>query len=712
MRFISDSLKLIYKITFSTIIHLIKWVAIVTYKRFINLINIIDYIICLPFKIIKAGIIFTYRGVINGSKKTLNLILKFLHLQLKLVKFLQFGLCSMILLFSRIVLNTSKFVIKASLLPFKILAIIDNFITKVLFKSLNILFKIIQLPFYGFYYCLIKISKAIMLTIIVFKNISVRLVQVFCKFICLLTINLPKLVFYSIIFAGHSIFKLLRNILKITYRSFMFQLRVISLIYGLIKKIIYFPFETLARIDILITNKLIRTFEILAKPFQFLLVLIFKKLYFICKSILYFTLEISITCLTAIKNIIFFPFKILFLIKNGLSLILFKTLRIFWNLICSPLSFSYIILTECLEKLSYIKFSLKEKITYPFRAAKNRIRSSKLIRLIKYVSIGLLAFVIKIKTLPQNVVKFINKIVTLPKNILKFANKITTFPVTFIDNLTRFIKNQKYGSKFILGSSACMSVVVGGLIANNTPQGLNNTGGINNSNAKPAIYFMVHAKDNTTFSNETTATIEKLPFRIGDSFNKGDVLLEFDCRVQKAELRKVLAQEKFAESAYKSALKLSSYDYSSEYELTKAKSEDEVAKAEVDRLSAVVDKCTIKAPYEGAVSELMVHVGESVKPGDPLLKIVNTENLELELQIPSKWLAWLKIGTKFNIYINETQQTVEAMVAKINPEIDSVSQTVRIIGNLVNKDSALRPGMSGEAYFEVPKNSNKNKGAA
>lgn len=224
------------------------------------------------------------------------------------------------------------------------------------------------------------------------------------------------------------------------------------------------------------------------------------------------------------------------------------------------------------------------------------------------------------------------------------------------------------------------------------------------------IYVMVHSTEIATLSSETAATIKYI-LKEDDVFKKGDILIEFDCRVQKAELRRAQAQEKMTTSAHKSAMKLSSYGSISESELIKAEAEADMATADVEKLTAQVDKCIVKAPYNGSVSDALAHVDESLKPGDPLLKIVNTENLDLEMQIPSNWLKWLHVGTPFEFRIHELNKTVAAKVYKINPEINSVSQTIKIRGELTLPDPALLPGMSGIAIFpENTVDNNTNKG--
>lgn len=212
-------------------------------------------------------------------------------------------------------------------------------------------------------------------------------------------------------------------------------------------------------------------------------------------------------------------------------------------------------------------------------------------------------------------------------------------------------------------------------------------------------YVVIKPIDEATFSSETAAVVAEVLVKEGDQFQKGDVLLKLDCRVQQADLKKALAQQSQTSMAQKAAKKLQAYGSLSDFELTKANSDAEVANADVDKLSAIVDKCTIKAPFNGSVAEMPAHAHEGVKPGDPLLKIVNTEHLQFEVDVPSMWLSWLHVGSAINVHINEVNKSVSAKVTKINPQIDPVSQSVKIIAMIDPEDPILLPGMSGQATF-------------
>ncbi len=243
-------------------------------------------------------------------------------------------------------------------------------------------------------------------------------------------------------------------------------------------------------------------------------------------------------------------------------------------------------------------------------------------------------------------------------------------------------------------------------LSSTTPMAVPAAGGTGGDINTPE-YVIIRPSDQATFSSETAAQVFNVPYKEGASFHKGDILLEFDCRYQKAELKKALAQQTESAMASRSAEKLVNYGSISKFEVVKAESEEQMANADVDKLRATVDKCTIRAPFTGSVADVIVHPNESVRPGDPLLKIVNTEYLEFEIQIPSVWLSWLHVGSMFNVRLNEIKKTISAKVTMIDPEIEPVSQSVKIIAVITPSDPTLLPGMSGQAIFTDNPDNNK-----
>jgi membrane fusion protein (multidrug efflux system) len=105
------------------------------------------------------------------------------------------------------------------------------------------------------------------------------------------------------------------------------------------------------------------------------------------------------------------------------------------------------------------------------------------------------------------------------------------------------------------------------------------------------------------------------------------------------------------------------------------------------------------------VVEVIAHANEVAATGQPLMKIQDGSNLEVQIIVPSNWLTWLKPGAPFAFVIDETGQTVNGKIARFGASVDPVSKTIRVIGSLTTGGATVLPGMSGSAKFDQPTNS-------
>ena len=206
----------------------------------------------------------------------------------------------------------------------------------------------------------------------------------------------------------------------------------------------------------------------------------------------------------------------------------------------------------------------------------------------------------------------------------------------------------------------------------------------------------------TTLSSELSARIRKLDLHEGDDFKKGEVLVAFDCTVERARLRKARAELAVAQKALQANERLAELESISVMEVEKSRAEVMKAEADIAVMEAIVSKCAICAPFSGRVSMLHARRHQYVAAGQQLLDILDHRDLEVELLIPSSWLAWLKPGEGFRVRIDETGEEYPATVDRMGAAIDPVSQTVEVMGRIRDASGELVPGMSGVAFFNTP----------
>lgn len=213
---------------------------------------------------------------------------------------------------------------------------------------------------------------------------------------------------------------------------------------------------------------------------------------------------------------------------------------------------------------------------------------------------------------------------------------------------------------------------------------------------------VVKALGEATIAVDFTARIGKLPFRDGERFQKGDLLIGFECQRYQAEVAAGSAALNAAELQHANNLRLKKHGAIGGHEVNM--SEAQVAKvgAEVEALKARTAQCEITAPFNGRVIERFAQAYESPAASQPLLRIVDDSQLELELIVPSNWLGWLKQGDSFSFKVDETGETATAEVIRLGAVVDPVSQTIRIYGAFSQPTQSVLPGMSGTAVFQTP----------
>lgn len=219
------------------------------------------------------------------------------------------------------------------------------------------------------------------------------------------------------------------------------------------------------------------------------------------------------------------------------------------------------------------------------------------------------------------------------------------------------------------------------------------------SSSADAHRALVESAERSVLSSEIAAKIIKIPFRNGEKFSKGDVLIAYDCeliKTQKVKIEAELVGLRLKSESYEQMAKLNSIG---ELEVTLAVAETKKKEAELKMADITVSKCQVKAPYEGKILKSMVREHEYAGEQKELMEIVGTRRLELDILVPSKLISSLSMGQKVTFLSDETSQRAEGVVIGISPSADPISQTIRVRAKLLHFGSHILPGTVGNAQF-------------
>jgi RND family efflux transporter MFP subunit len=180
----------------------------------------------------------------------------------------------------------------------------------------------------------------------------------------------------------------------------------------------------------------------------------------------------------------------------------------------------------------------------------------------------------------------------------------------------------------------------------------------------------VVARSRAVLSARAIAAVTALPFREGDRFAAGAVLVRLDDRSLRAAHAAAAADAAAAESDRRRTESLLAKGAVTPREDEQARARAEGARSAVLAAREALAYAELRAPFAGTVASRPVHVGDVVSPGTPLLEIEGAEGLEVQATLDGAEAAALRPG-----------MTVEAVVDGIAEPIRATVRSVSVAGD-------------------------------
>ncbi len=200
----------------------------------------------------------------------------------------------------------------------------------------------------------------------------------------------------------------------------------------------------------------------------------------------------------------------------------------------------------------------------------------------------------------------------------------------------------------------------------------------------------------TVLSAAMEGRIITLPFKEGEAFKKGDLLLGFDCIYEKSQLEKAQAVSKAANKKHQVVAGLKKFKTTTDLEIELAALEAAKAKADEKMMIATVRKCSLHAPFDGKVSTLDVQPHQFATPGTKLMRIIDDTALNVEFFASSHLTPYLNVGQEFTLHIVETGTQHQSRIIRLGADIDPVSHSIKVVATIIGEKQGLMAGMSGQ----------------
>jgi len=126
------------------------------------------------------------------------------------------------------------------------------------------------------------------------------------------------------------------------------------------------------------------------------------------------------------------------------------------------------------------------------------------------------------------------------------------------------------------------------------------------------------------------------------------------------------------------------------------------AQAAVDAAQVTLDQTQIVAPFDGTISKVDIHIGETVNPGQPAITIANLDGLQIETtDLNEIDVARINVGSSASVTFDALPGvTVNGKVTKIAPKSSpGAGVNYKVTIQLDKLPDALRWGMT--AFVDI-----------
>lgn len=114
-----------------------------------------------------------------------------------------------------------------------------------------------------------------------------------------------------------------------------------------------------------------------------------------------------------------------------------------------------------------------------------------------------------------------------------------------------------------------------------------------------------------------------------------------------------------------------------------------------------LEETKVFAPMDSQVQSKLISVGTYVQPGQSLLSLLRVSKLRFRSSVPERYAHQIEVGQKVTMKFDLSGQTREAVVSRINAELDAMNRSLGFEVDVDNTDDSLKSGFFGEATIEL-----------
>jgi len=199
--------------------------------------------------------------------------------------------------------------------------------------------------------------------------------------------------------------------------------------------------------------------------------------------------------------------------------------------------------------------------------------------------------------------------------------------------------------------------------------------------------------ESVVIAPEIAGRIASIAFSEGAKIKEGDVLVELDPVILRADLDKARSDLTLASANRLRAETLAERGSGTNRARDEANASYRAAQVSLALAEARLSKSTLVAPFSGVVGLRAVSPGAFVAPGQRIVELVQVDPLKVDFRVPENNAPKVRVGQTVLITSDAAPDaSYEGKIYAIDPLVDVNGRAIRLRANVPNPEGKLSPG--------------------
>lgn len=198
----------------------------------------------------------------------------------------------------------------------------------------------------------------------------------------------------------------------------------------------------------------------------------------------------------------------------------------------------------------------------------------------------------------------------------------------------------------------------------------------------------------STLSFSVPGTVRQIRVVAGQKVNRGELIATLDEATLLSAYDAAAATLDQAEDAYRRMKQLHENNSLPEIQWVEVQSKLKQAQATEKISEKNLSDARLYAPFSGVISEKAVEVGHNVLPGVPVVKLVKTDRVKVNISVPENEISHINIGQHVHVDVSALDgKSFTGKVSEKGISANALSRSYEVKALIDNPAGELMPGM-------------------